>query len=279
MKKIVLATLLSATAVASQAQVAVSGVIGYELNNTGGTTTSGLHDSAIKFTATEKLANGLSVTAEMGVNGFGGRDNAVTSEDATIAVAGAFGEVKAGEIELGNGLLARGLAGAPVIGTDGSVLAGKATNQVISYTSPAVGAFTFNVAAIQSIAGVGDRSYVLGTNYIGGPISAGVDYDDATKRVRTSATYDLKFAKVGAGYSANETAVGDSYVVGVSAPITAKLTVGAAYSNGNGEATEVGASYALSNRTSIAAAYRDIKSTSVVANNTDTVRVRLTHAF
>jgi len=54
------------------------------------------------------------------------------TEDATLVLDGAFGSVKVGEVETGNGIIGRGYAGGAFIGSDGSVLAG-ASNQAIRW--------------------------------------------------------------------------------------------------------------------------------------------------
>ena len=77
---------------------------------------------------------------------------------------------------------------------------------------------------------------------------------------------------VGAGISANEVGVNDSYAVGVSTQVGA-FTVGGAYSHGAGHAREVGVSYALSARSSVQVAYQDLST----GNNT--AQVRLQHLF
>ena len=109
-------------------------------------------------------------------------------------------------------------------------------------------------------------------------MNTGVDYNEATKRVRASAMATVAGVTIGAGLSRNETSVADSWAVGASIPVGA-LTIGAAYSNGNGKASEVGASYALSKRTNVQLAYMDITNNSTSAVNVATTRVRLQHSF
>lgn len=281
MKKIIGASILALTAGVSSAQVAINGVVGYEVSHSNGVTTQGMHDSAVYFTATEKI-DGLTVTASIGVNGAE-RGSTVVGEDAVIAVSGGFGTVKAGEVEVGNGLKAHTFGMVPVIGADGTVLGGKANYQMLNYTSPEIIGVKSSLTAVQSLPGTGTNLHIIGATFDKGLISAKADYTEKTERVRLSGSVDMKFVKVGAGWSGNEKTplgaeVKDSWVVAAAVPM-GPLTLGAAYSDGNGTATEVGASYALTKRTSVSAAWQEIKDNTTAANNAKTYRVRLTHAF
>ena len=269
------AVLLSTSA---YADMTVGGAIRYDLTKAdGATTTSGISKSEITFGATEDLGNGMSVAAKVGVNGLG-RGETVAGTDATIAVSGGFGSVTVGQVEAGNGIIGRGLGGAPVIGADGSVLAGSANIDSLKYSTPALGGFTASIGASRAVDSTADYSYTAGLSGAVAGVDTGIDYNEASKRVRVSASTAIAGLTVGAGWSGNETGVADSRVLGVSMPLGA-LTVGAARSMGNGTANEFGVKYALSNNTSFGVAYRDITGNSTAANNVATTRVRLEYKF
>lgn len=278
MKKIVIGALLSGLVGLASAQLTVNGTTGYEVRHSPTGTVTGLHDSAVKLTAKEDLGSGLSATAELAVNGFGGRGNAFVSEDASVTLAGGFGAIKAGEVEAVNGIIGRGYAGGAFIGSDGKVLGGPANKQFVGYTTPAFGDLKLTASSTQDINGTGPRAYSFGAVYDLGPVSAGADYNQTSKRVRTSGTVDLKMVKLGAGYSFNEANVANSFVVSAVAPV-GSLNLGISYANGNGSAKEVAAAYSLSKRTVLAVAYQNVTNNSIAANNVGTTRLRVTHTF
>lgn len=277
MKKLVLIAALAASFGAAQAQT-VSGTMRYDLTKAeGAVATSGITKSEIVVKATEDLGAGMSLSAQMGWNG-NGRGETLAGTDASVTIGGGFGSVTVGQVEAGNGIIGRGYAGAPVIGADGSVLAGPSNIDTIGYTSPAIGGFKVGVSGSRAVDATTARGYTVSATGAVGPLDAGVDYNETSKRVRASASMKVAGVTVGAGYSGRETGVSDSYAVGVSLPV-GPLTVGAAYSDGNGTAKEVGASYALSKRTSVAFAYRTVDGNSSAASNVATSRVRLQHTF
>ena len=278
MKKIVISALLMGLFGLAQAQTTIGGTIRYDMNKAdGATTTSGISRSRIELTSVEQLGGGTTVTAKVGIDGAG-RNETVSGTDASVAVAGKFGSVMAGQIELANGIIDRAYGGAPVMGADGTVLAAKGNADIVKYSAPAIGGFTASVSGTRAIDSSADHSYTVGLTGKVGPMNTGVDYNEATKRVRASAMATVAGVTIGAGLSRNETSVADSWAVGASIPVGA-LTIGAAYSNGNGKASEVGASYALSKRTNVQLAYMDITNNSTSAVNVATTRVRLQHSF
>jgi predicted porin len=276
MKKFIVALAIAGTALAASAQVSLSGVVGYGITGTGSNSTFRLHDSKVVVNATEKIGN-LVVTGQVGINGLA-QGSTPTGQDAFVAIDSPLGEIKAGQLEVVNGIMGRGLGGAPVIGSDGVVLAASTFNQVITYTAPKIAGVRLTASTLQDLSGIGSHDYVVGASYDIGGLSTGIDYTNDSKRVRATGSYDLKFVKVGAGWSFNETGVANSYTMGLSAPV-GPLLVGAAYSKGDGNAVEAGAAYSLSKRTTLSAAYRMVDDNSVVANNVNTYRVRVTHAF
>jgi hypothetical protein len=255
----------------AHAQATVSGTIRYDLSNSASTLATGITKSEINVTAVEKLGSGVTVTAKLGLDGAE-RNGTTSGTDASVTVASGFGAVMVGQIELGNGIINNGYAGAPVIGADGSVLAAKGNADIVKLYSPTVGGFTASVSSTRAIDSTVPRKTSLGIVGRVAGIATAVDYNVASNRIRASASTKVAGLTVGAGVSANEVGVKDSYAVGVSQQMGA-ITVGAAYSQGAGRAREVGVSYALSVRSTVQVAYQDLST----GNNT--AQVRLQHTF
>ena len=278
MKKIVISALLAGLVSVASAQAVVSGVINYDYKTaTGAANTTGLADSQINFAATEDLGGGVKVTAGVGLNGAG-RNETVAGTDAYVAVASRAGTVTTGQLEVANGLKANTFGLAPVQGADGIVLGAASNLDVVKYATPAIGGFTASVSSVRAIDGTGERKNVYGVAGKVAMLNTAVDYTDTSKRVRASASTKLGGLTLGGGVSRNETGVADSWVVAAAMPV-GPVTVGAAYSDGNGKAKEVGVQYNLSKRTAVQVAYRDVTENTTAANNVATTRVRLSHSF
>lgn len=277
MKKLLAIITLAATALSAQAEVGVSGNIRYDAVNGGTGTATGITESKIVFSSTEDLGGGNTVSAAIGLDGAA-RNETVSGVDAQMTLGTKMGALTVGQVELGNGIIGRGLGGAPVIGADGSVLADKGYADIVKYAAPAIGGFTASVSGTRAIDGSAARAYTAGVSGKVLGMDTGVDYNESTKRVRASASTQVGPLTVGAGWSGRETGVADSRVFGASTTFGA-VTVGAARSIGNGTANEVGAKYAFSKRTNVQVAMRDVSENSVVANNVKTYRVRMEHAF
>ena len=277
MKKILIAGAVMALFGVAQAQT-VSGTMRYDLTKKeNAAATTGIAKSEVVFKTTEDLGGGMSVAAQMGLNG-NGRGETLAGTDASITIGGGFGSVTVGQVEAGNGIIDRAYAGAPVIGSDGSVLGAAANVDSIGYKTPAIGGLTFGVSGSRAVDATTARAYTTSVSGKVGPLDTGVDYNETTKRVRASAKVTVAGLTVGAGWSGRETGVADSKAFGVSTTLGA-LTVGAAYSDGNGTAKEFGASYALSKRTSVGYAYKTVADNTTSATNITTSRVRLQHKF
>lgn len=277
MKKIVISALLMGLVSVVSAQT-ISGKLNYDYTKAqGSANTTGLADSQINVTATEDIGTGIKVTAGLGINGAG-RGETVSGTDAFVAVASPVGTVTAGQLEIANGLKANTFGLVPVIGADGVVLAAKSNLDVIKYATPAVAGFSASLASVRAVDGTGERTNVVGLTGKVAMLNTTVDYTDTSKRVRASASTKFGGVVVGGGVSRNETGVADSWTVAAAVPV-GPLTVGAAYSDGNGKAKEVGAQYNLSKRTSVQVAYRKVEENTVAANNVATTRVRLQHLF
>ena len=284
MKKTLIAlAALASTAAFAQSSVTISGAFNADVTKAKGSVANyGLGDANIKFGVTEDLGGGLSLTAASEIAAKGRTTANPTTRDASVTLAGGFGSVIVGDIEAGNGIIGLGYAGAPIIGADnGKVLGAAGNTKLMRYTSPAFNGFSVQYGATQAAGNFNAAQYTTTVAYANGPISAKVDSNDTTKRVRSSASYDLGVAKIGAGFSSAETGVPNSYAVGVSVPMGA-LTVGAAYSHrANGAAaTDVGTSYALSKRTALQAAYQVANTEAVAAGMAkSTLRLRVAHTF
>ncbi|HMN92522.1 MAG TPA: porin [Hydrogenophaga sp.] len=322
MKKTLIAlAAVAATGVAfAQSSVTLSGKFGVGFGKAiAGDSGLVVTDGDIRFTATEDLGSGLRATAamELRVRGRGSVDagpaactalpcpaanSGVGGRNATVSLAGGFGSVTLGAVEAGNGIIARGFAGAPVAlqtAYDGAILSGPANVDWFMYTSPQlIPGLTANYQRVDSITAPGAgkgalQANVVGVNYAAGPISAGLDYTQFSndrKRVRLSASYDLGVARVGFGMEDNRSIAGSDgrqYALGVSAPL-GPVTVGAVYAR-NGEAFTgggqsrgwaIGADYNLSKRTAVNFTYGDRQRVNGANDaNGDQYRIRLMHSF
>jgi predicted porin len=254
---------------------------GYQSSTASNVTSKGfgMDTAAIKLTATEDLGGGLKATGVISAGGLA-RGNAVTGEDMSLTLAGGFGSLLMGQIEIGSGIRGLAQAGAPVNNMEGEVLAAAtAGTDIVKYTAPKMGDFTFSgslteakgIAAGLSTADKGTSAYTVGVAYAAGPLSVSVDTSDwnsaaasgkADNRYRVSGSYDLGVAKVGAGVERQKLVGGGTNkysMMGVSMPFGA-VTVGAAWVKNDTSATAgtkagstVGVSYALSKRTSVTA--------------------------
>lgn len=318
MKKSLVALAALALAGVASAQVSLSGSLafGYQADKAasgiGGAKANGLlvTDGNFVLTASEDLGGGLKATAMMDVKSRG-RDTAIEGRDASLTLAGGFGSVMIGAIEMGNGLLGLGAGGAPVRGLDGAdgglnraVLSGGLNSDVLMYTSPSMGGFTVSAALLDATAGLGMQSAaltqdatLLGATFTAGPFAVAGDYtrfganaapapllDD---RIRLSASYDLGMVKFGAGYEKLDyvgTVNENQYLLGVSAPVTTALTIGANYVRNTKDAAndmsayELVANYALSKRTAINVTYQSIDE-DTVSGNSSSFRAKLIHSF
>jgi len=296
-KKTLIALAAVAVSTGAMAQVTISGKFGGQIQKIDGSNgTFSMSDADINFTASEDLGGGLTATASAQMTLKAGRGNAAANEDVNLSLSGGFGTVRIGRIEAGNGIIGRGYAGAPVIGQDNGYILGAVGNvNIISYTSPSINGFqlsasttSLNTSGTGTFAGASES---IGLSYSAGALSAGIDYNNNAERTRVSASYDLGMAKVGFGYEMRDVGgSGDNYVIGVSAPLGA-FTVGAAYSKNQkvrtsttaidgGAAFELGASYALSKRTGLSAAYVNHNSAAEAATGAGyAYRMRLTHSF
>lgn len=278
MKKIAIAAVLALSAGLASADVLVNGTLRYDLvDSKGSRTATGVSKSEINFGVIENLGNGIVATAGLGFDGVG-RGETVTGTDVFVSLTTSLGTITAGQLETPNTILARSQDLAPVIGSEGIVLANNLDQNVLSYTTPKFAGFSASVAALRDINSTGSYTYVIGAAGQMGPVDAAVDYTDGSERVRISGSTKVMGAKIGAGWSGNESGVKNSWSVAAAVPV-GKFTVGAAFSRGDGEAREMAVAYNFSKRTTVALAHQDVTKNSIAANNVATTRVRLQHRF
>ena len=279
---VALATLAAASGAFAQSVTLSGGVAyGYQSATASNVTTKGfgMDTAAIKLTATEDLGGGLKATGVISAGGLA-RGNAVTGEDMSLTLAGGFGSLMMGQIEIGSGIRGNAQAGAPVNNMEGEVLAAaSAGTDIVKFTAPKMGDVTLS-ASLTEAKGIttgldnatkASSAVTVGAAYAAGPLTVSVDTTDwnsaaasgkADNRYRVSGSYDLGVAKVGAGVERQKLVGGGTNkytMMGVSAPFGA-LTVGAVYVKNDTSATagkkagsSFGVSYALSKRTSVSA--------------------------
>jgi hypothetical protein len=275
MKKLIAITALL-TASVGYTQT-ISGTVNYDVTRSGGTTTTGIADSTVVLTGSEKIG-AIDVTAKLGFDGAA-RDKTFSGRDASIQFGhSAVGSLTLGTVEVGNGLAENSFGLIPGIGSDGVVVAGAVNRNLVKYETPKMFGMGFSVSDTQATTG-GSHSQTYGVTYQLGKLNTKLDYTAQSDRVRLSSQYDFGFAKIGAGLSARETGVANSYVVAVAVPVSPAVSVGGAYYNGNGKSYEVAGSYALSKRVSVGLAYRTVSDNSDLTKNGGTTRARVQYQF
>ncbi len=244
----------------------------------------GTDTASMKLAAVEDLGGGLKLAASVSAGGLA--RSAVGGEDAVLSISGGFGRVHMGTVESGNGIRARASAGAPVLNLEGEVFSDASNIDYIAYQSSSFSGLSFGASYVDrgTTAGVGlgqgttgpasaQPSLTANVTYANGPIDARVDATFWTRkksaevagsllnnRIRASASYDLGVVKLGAGFSTLKRVDNlkgtTEFAAGVSAPL-GPVTVGAFFANQTTKDTQkrngftVGATYALSKRTSI----------------------------
>jgi hypothetical protein len=275
-----------AVAGAASAQVTLSGGFAYGYQSvkdaSAATTVKGFGTDTAAFTMafSEDLGGGLKLAGQISAGGLA-RNGGIAGEDAKVTLSGAFGALTLGAVEIGSGIRGLAQAGAPVNNMEGEVLAGAANFDLVGY-GVKMGDVTISVSITENGGapaladgmstgqGVGTT---VGVAYASGAVAAKLDTTSASNaaagkmdsRYRVSASYDLGVAKVGAGFE-NQKLMGggnNKYtMVGLSAPLSSALTVGVVWVKNDTTATagsktgsSIGASYAMSKRTSISASY------------------------
>lgn len=280
----------------------------------------GTDTAAIQFMATEDLGGGTKASARVSIanasreaQGGAGTDNYVKGEDAYVALSGGFGTFKLGTLEITNGLLAVGSSGAAGFGLDGNVISGSANLDYVGYSVPMSSALTFGASYTETAglgvgtngASAGQPGWTAGVTYAAGALTAKIDAtsyaregdalvtsNTAQNRYRLSAAYDMGAARLSAGYSRKasvNSGVATETLLGLKVPagaVTLGLDYGVAKTEAAGVTTKdangfsLGASYALSKRTSISASYLSWKDDKAASTDQSTgTRVFLSHSF
>jgi predicted porin len=307
MKKtlIALAAVAATSAAFAQSSVNLTGefAYGFQQTTTAGVKSKGfgMDTAAVKVSVTEDLGGGLKAIAAMQLANIA-RGNTVGGEDFTMVLAGGFGSILLGQIEIGSGIRGLGQAGAPVNNMEGEILGAAVNGDIVKYATPSFGGFKASVSFVEGtgapVLGLGNgmnagqsRSVTLGGEYASGPIAAKIDTTSwsqsatADSRYRLSGSYDLGVVKLGAGYEDLKTVASTHVkqsILGVSAPL-GPVTVGAVYvtnktAAGTRKGYSLGASYALSKRTSVIANYAAWEPTVAAAKDKKTWIV-LDHTF
>jgi predicted porin len=302
MKKTLIALATVAVTTGAMAQVTLSGgaAYGYQSTKTNSVDAKGfgVDTAAFKMSASEDLGGGMKLSAAIALGGLT-RGDTPTGEDFTIVVSGGFGSVLLGQIEIGSGIRGLAQAGAPVNNMQGEILgAATAGTDIVKYTAPKMGDFTFSASHTETkglatgMTTGQSTATTVGVDYASGPIAAKIDSsswsENATldSRYRIAASYDLGVVKVGAGRE-DITLVSTLHtkytMFGVSAPLSANVTVGAVsvkedIAGVTRSGTSVGASYALSKRTSVSANTASWEITGQTAKDKKTT-ILLAHSF
>ena len=302
MKKTLIALAAVAVTGAASAQVTLSGGLayGYQTEKSNNVTAKGFGVDTAAFTmaASEDLGGGLKLSGAMALGGLT-RGDTPTGENFTMALSGGFGSLLLGQIEIGSGIRGLASAGAPVNNMEGEILAAATTGtDIVKYTAPKMGDFTFSASHTEAkglTTGMSTgmpTAATVGVAYASGPIAASVDTtnwsDNATwdDRYRVSGSYDLGVVKVGAGREALTTLANTDVkltMFGISAPLSANVTVGAVsvkedIAGVTRSGSSVGASYALSKRTSVSANTARWEVTGQTVKDTKTTML-LAHSF
>jgi len=306
MKKTLVAVAALATISGAMAEVTITGVMEMHVQQTAGQTTVGGGNnggSEISFGLVEDLGNGMKAIASTsilnslgdGTGAFGnaaigtantGATGSVSSYNSYIGLSGEFGSVKLGQ-QFSPTFLTSAIGDVAGRSALSNYLAGGLTGQVansITYNSPSFSGFSLSYQkaldnTITAAQGQNFSSYSL--TYSNGGLTASYagskNSTDGTTGALTESvagvSYDFGVAKVHAGWSAANSAAEAATGYGVSAPI-AGLNVFYGYQSQNGaNASQYGASYSFSKRTSTYLAQ------GVGTTNVKTTLVGIRHTF
>lgn len=282
----------------------------------------GVNTSGIFFNATEDLGGGMKAVANMGVEGLDRSEEGTGSlygTNADLSIVSGFGTFKLAAEEQNGSLSGTLAAVAPGwLGQDGKLFAGNSDRDAVSWTMP-VGPVSVAVKHSESAAGLGEGVGSTGNSgqgnnsisakYAAGALGAYAAYnlydnkDGGTfltldNKLTLAGSYDLGVAKFGLGYQIAKKMKGsttDTYL-SFAVPFGA-LTVGGEWGSSKDDLDGVavatradvtrtgmglGASYALSKRTTVLVGYRawDNVANSGTGIGRDTqTRVYLDHTF
>lgn len=267
-------------AASAQSTVTLSGaaIYGFQSTKTAGATTKGFgtDTAAVTFTAVEDLGGGLKATASFTAAALQRSSDAANGENFSLSLSGGFGTLQLAAVEIGSGIRGLAQAGAPVNNMEGEILPSAVDSDLVKYTSPSFNGFTLSASLTEGTTTNGlengfgkglstgnPSTTTVGANYANGPLAAAIDTSDyknsatSDSRYRMSASYNFGVARVGAGYESTKALAGTKTnitMLGVSAPVSAAVTVGAVVIKKDAadvktDGYSVGAKYALSKRT------------------------------
>ncbi len=291
MKKIVIATMLAAASIVATAQITVSGNLRPFLDNTtvaGSNSNSMKSDSSrIGISASETLGGGLTAramieTSVAATNPVSGSETKFGDRQTTVGLSSNVGSIDIGR-KFNSHFLA--ITSNDVFGTAYGSIAGDIHNLRTIRSGDAI----FVTAGAGNFSGSIDRTVTIGTestsySAVGvlGPVLATIavfESGTAKSTMIAGQTSVLKL-KTYVSYSMDKdnavestgTLVGASMPISTS-PLTAKISYGTK-SVGDVKAYNVGADYALSKRTALSVAYRN-----VTGSDTKQTGIGVTHQF
>jgi len=259
-------------------------------------------DANLKLAAVEDLGGGLKASFDYTLETGAFRGAAATRADSGIALSGGFGTFAVRNTRSSDLIAA---IASPAISLpdglyDSSNIVSRAAGDLVSFTLPAFNGVTTSFTMFEgndgsiSVPTTNKSAYIVGLSYANGPLTVGAAFksvngaDAETKKSNTEVmvSYDLGVARVAYafdGSSAKSTATTsallpykkDANGFSVTVPAGA-FTVGANYfTRGTNKVTEVGATYALSKRTSLSVA----SGKQTADANGQQMRIRMAHAF
>ena len=291
MKKIVIATMLAAASIVATAQITVSGNLRPFLDNTnvaGSSSTSMKSDSSrIGISASETLGGGLTAramieTSVAATNPVSGSETKFGDRQTTVGLSSNVGSIDIGR-KFNSHFLA--ITSNDVFGTAYGSIAGDVHNLRTIRSGDAI----FVTAGAGNFSGSFDRTVTIGTestsySAVGvlGPVLATIAvFESGTvKSTMIAGQTSVLRLKTYVSYSMDKdnavestgTLVGASMPISTS-PLTAKISYGTK-SVGDVKAYNVGADYALSKRTALSVAYRN-----VTGSDTKQTGIGVTHQF
>lgn len=298
MKKLVIATALAAATMASQAQVSVYGQLNEVLDNNkiGRSSTTGLVSDASRlgFKATEQLGSGLQarsvIETSILVNDPTGAATQLGDRQSTVGLASKYGSIDLGR--------ATHSTYNTIVNVDPfGALYGSIASDVHNLRGARLSSATFvTVAPIAGVSLSYDRGTAAGANpysvaasasVVGVNLSAAHFSNEVARTKSTIVGAGTTFARTGtqvfASHSSNTDAGATSTgtLVGVAQPLSGTpVTLKASYGRTNTDVTayNVGASYALSKRTSVEATYRRVDA-KLSANDVTQIGAGMRFAF
>ena len=291
MKKIVIATMLAAASIVATAQITVSGNLRPFLDNT---TVAGSNSSSMKsdssrigISASETLGGGLTAravveTSVAATNPVSGTETKLGDRQTTLGLSSQLGSIDIGR-KFNSHFLA--ITGNDVFGTAYGSIAGD----VHSLRTIRSGDAVFLTTGMGNFSGSLDRTVTVGTEALSysavgvlGPVLATIAvFESGTvKSTMIAGQTSVLKLKTYVSYSLDKdnavestgTLIGASMPISTS-PLTAKISYGTK-SLGDVKAYNVGADYALSKRTALSVAYRN-----VTGSDTKQTGIGVTHQF